>query len=81
MRIEQGLIGEMNHALILHIISWRDVPGYVLAQLIGAFFGVAAAHGMFDLPFYAASTHVRNQRRMFPGLAELNDRSGLLSCL
>ena len=40
-------------------LPWRDVPGYVLAQLIGAFLGVAAAHGMFDLPFYAASTHVR----------------------
>jgi glycerol uptake facilitator-like aquaporin len=32
---------------------------YILAQLIGAFVGVAAAHGMFDLPLFFASTHIR----------------------
>ncbi|MFO0675933.1 MAG: MIP/aquaporin family protein [Polyangiaceae bacterium] len=40
-------------------LPWRDVPGYVLAQIAGAFGGVAAAHAMFGLPVYAASTHVR----------------------
>jgi glycerol uptake facilitator-like aquaporin len=32
---------------------------YVLAQIVGAFAGVAAAHGMFDLPVFFASTHIR----------------------
>lgn len=40
-------------------LPWRDVPGYIAAQVAGAFLGVAAAHGMFDLPLYVASTHVR----------------------
>lgn len=41
-------------------ISWRDVPGYVAAQLIGAFSGVAIAHLMFGEPLYAMSTHARS---------------------
>lgn len=40
-------------------LAWRDVPGYIVAQVVGAFLGVAAAHGMFDLPLYFASAHVR----------------------
>lgn len=40
-------------------LPWRDVPGYVAAQVVGAFVGVAMAHGMFDLPLFFASTHVR----------------------
>lgn len=35
------------------------VVPYVAAQIIGAFAGVAAAHAMFDLPMFFASTHVR----------------------
>ena len=41
-------------------VSWRDVPGYVVAQIIGAFCGVAAAHIMFELPLFFASRHVRS---------------------
>jgi glycerol uptake facilitator-like aquaporin len=41
-------------------ISWRHVPGYVAAQLIGAFLGVAVAHLMFSEPLYTMSTHVRS---------------------
>ena len=37
----------------------RDAIAYVGAQLAGAFAGVALAHAMFELPLYAASTHVR----------------------
>ncbi|MCH8622794.1 MIP/aquaporin family protein [Undibacterium sp. TS12] len=37
----------------------RDVLPYLLVQVLGAFAGVAAAHGMFDLPLFAASEHVR----------------------
>ncbi len=35
------------------------VAPYVVTQIVGAFAGVAAAHGMFDLPVFFASTHVR----------------------
>lgn len=37
----------------------REVPAYVAAQIIGAFAGVAAAHGMFELPLFFASQHER----------------------
>ncbi|MBC3875826.1 aquaporin [Undibacterium flavidum] len=32
---------------------------YIAVQIVGAFAGVAAAHGMFDLPVFFASTHAR----------------------
>jgi len=41
-------------------IPWREVPAYVIAQVVGAFAGVAAAHLMFGLPLFFASTHARN---------------------
>jgi glycerol uptake facilitator-like aquaporin len=40
-------------------LAWRDVPVYVLAQILGAFAGVATAHLMFGLPLFSASPHVR----------------------
>lgn len=40
-------------------MPWREVPGYVLAQIAGAFAGVATAHAMFGEPVFAASTHAR----------------------
>src|SRR5579871_5785397 len=40
-------------------LPWREVPGYLLAQLLGAFAGVAAAHGMFGKPIFYASRHAR----------------------
>lgn len=40
-------------------LAWREVPAYVIAQLLGAFAGVAAAHTMFGLPLLSASRHVR----------------------
>jgi glycerol uptake facilitator-like aquaporin len=36
-----------------------DVVPYIVAQVIGAFAGVAAAHLMFGEPVFFASTHVR----------------------
>ena len=39
--------------------AWRDVLPYVVAQLVAAFAGVAAAHLMFELPLFTASQHVR----------------------
>jgi glycerol uptake facilitator-like aquaporin len=41
-------------------IGWREVPAYFLAQMIGAFAGVASAHLMFGLPIFSISTHVRS---------------------
>ncbi len=41
-------------------IAWRDTPAYIGAQLAGAFAGVAAAHLMFGLTLFTASTHVRS---------------------
>lgn len=36
-----------------------QVLPYILMQVLGAFAGVAAAHGMFELPMFFASEHVR----------------------
>src|SRR5215475_9833011 len=41
-------------------LPWRDVPSYVMAQIVGAFLGVAAAHVMFELPLFFASRHARS---------------------
>jgi glycerol uptake facilitator-like aquaporin len=41
-------------------LPWRDVPGYLLGQVSGAFLGVAAAHLMFGEPVFSASRHVRS---------------------
>ena len=41
-------------------LSWRDVPGYLAAQLVGAFLGVLAAHVMFELPAFSFSEKVRS---------------------
>jgi len=41
-------------------LPWREVPAYCALQLGGAFAGVAAAHGMFEVPVFSASTHVRS---------------------
>src|SRR5262245_5519110 len=40
-------------------VHWREVPGYVVAQVGGALIGVAAAHGMFGLAMFSASHHSR----------------------
>lgn len=41
-------------------LPWSEVPGYLLAQVSGAFAGVAAAHVMFELPIFFASRHARS---------------------
>ncbi|MBR7780322.1 aquaporin [Undibacterium rugosum] len=37
----------------------KEVLPYILVQVLGAFAGVAAAHGMFENPLFFASEHVR----------------------
>ncbi|HTJ85206.1 MAG TPA: MIP/aquaporin family protein, partial [Polyangiaceae bacterium] len=39
---------------------WRDAIAYVVAQVVGAFAGVALADAMFGEPVYSMSTHVRS---------------------
>lgn len=41
-------------------INWRDVGLYIMAQVIGAFAGVAAAHLMFEESVFSISEHIRN---------------------
>jgi len=41
-------------------LPWLKAPGYVFAQVVGAFAGTAAANLMFDLPVYSASHHARH---------------------
>jgi glycerol uptake facilitator-like aquaporin len=41
-------------------LKWRETPVYILAQIIGAFAGVATAHLMFGLPIFFASRRVRS---------------------
>jgi glycerol uptake facilitator-like aquaporin len=42
-------------------IAWREVPGYLAAQIAGAFAGVAVAHVMFKEPaLFFASRHERS---------------------
>lgn len=41
-------------------IAWRHAPAYIAAQILGAFAGVASAHGMFGEPIFAASRHARS---------------------
>lgn len=40
-------------------LAWRDVPMYILAQVSGAFAGVACANVMFGLPLFFVSHHAR----------------------
>lgn len=40
-------------------LPWRTVPGYLVAQSVGAVLGVWLAHVMFDMPVLQASARVR----------------------
>jgi glycerol uptake facilitator-like aquaporin len=37
----------------------HEVAAYLVAQIVGAFVGVAVAHLMFEVPVFTASTHAR----------------------
>lgn len=41
-------------------LGWREVPGYIFAQIVGAFTGVGLAHLMFALPLFAISQRARS---------------------
>lgn len=40
-------------------LAWKDVPLYLISQIIGAIFGVGLANYMFELPVIFASRKVR----------------------
>ena len=40
-------------------VGWSDAPAYILAQLVGAFIGVGAAHLMFGEALIQVSQHAR----------------------
>lgn len=41
-------------------LPWREVPTYVIAQLLGAVVGVATANLMFEKPVFFLATHERS---------------------
>jgi glycerol uptake facilitator-like aquaporin len=64
-------------AAFLGARPWREVPAYVIAQMLGAVAGVAIAHGMFGEPVFTVASHARPG----PGqvLAEFVATFGLLA--
>lgn len=48
-------------------LTWRDVPPYLLAQLIGGLLGAWAAHLMFDLPILQLSLKARTGTGQWTG--------------
>src|SRR5215467_14048052 len=42
------------------MLSWRELGGYVVAQLAGGFLGVWTAHAMFELPLWQVSMTTRS---------------------
>ena len=60
-------------------MAWREIPGYIIAQLLGAFVGVMSAHRMFALPLVSVSRHNRGgAAQMF---SEFIATFGLLSVI
>lgn len=60
-------------------IIWRDVPVYVIAQITGAFAGVAKANVMFGVPVFFASRHARSGWRQL--FSEFLATFGLLAVI
>jgi glycerol uptake facilitator-like aquaporin len=60
-------------------LPWRDVPGYLAAQLLAAPLGVWLAHLMFGEAAFTASTHVRAGLGQF--VSEVVATFGLLSVI
>lgn len=57
-------------------LNWRECGLYILFQVLGAFFGVAIANLMFDLPMFFASTKIRERNSQF--LSEFVATFGLI---
>jgi glycerol uptake facilitator-like aquaporin len=61
---------------ILGRFSWKELPVYFIAQIAGAFAGVALANLMFDLPAFHASEKIRAGTSQL--LAEFIATAGLI---
>lgn len=57
-------------------LTWRCAGAYVGVQLLGALFGVAIAHIMFEAPLYTPSAHAR--AGIAQGVAEFVATFGLI---
>jgi glycerol uptake facilitator-like aquaporin len=60
-------------------LAWRECPGYIAAQFLGAFLGVAIANLMFEKPLFFASHHVRSGAAQL--LSEFVAAFGLLAVI
>jgi glycerol uptake facilitator-like aquaporin len=60
-------------------LPWSSVPGYIAAQISGAFAGVALAHVMFGEPLFFASQHERSGVAQLVG--EVVATAGLLGTI
>lgn len=60
-------------------LAWRDVPGYIGAQLVGAVAGVWSAHAMFQERVFMVSLHARSGPAQL--LSEFIATFGLLSVI
>jgi glycerol uptake facilitator-like aquaporin len=60
-------------------VSWREVPGYVAAQFVGAMLGVALANGLFGEPILSASRHARAGTAQF--VSEVVATFGLIAVI
>jgi glycerol uptake facilitator-like aquaporin len=43
-----------------HAMPWREVPAYLIAQIVGAVIGVWSAHAMFAVELLQVSTKIRS---------------------
>lgn len=60
-------------------LPWREVPLYVVAQVLGAFGGVASAHVMFKEAIFSVSVHERSGPSQW--FSELIATFGLLAVI
>ncbi|MEP6900662.1 MAG: MIP/aquaporin family protein [Actinomycetota bacterium] len=60
-------------------LNWTECFSYIFAQILGAFFGVALANLMFDLPVFFASNKIRDGRSQF--LSEFIATFGLIAVI
>jgi glycerol uptake facilitator-like aquaporin len=60
-------------------LAWSSVPGYVVAQVLGAVAGVAIADLTFALPAFSLSTHARPGTGLF--ISEVVATFGLLAVI
>lgn len=60
-------------------LNWKECFAYIVVQIFGAFFGVALANLMFDLPVFFASTKVREGSSQF--LSEFIATFGLIAVI